>query len=262
MTENGRLDTASLTLVDGWAYLERRTAAAWNAACDDMQRLGFARPTITAPDGGYRTYLRQLYWKTYWTDRGKPGNAATPGFSDHGWGTAVDIWNVAKFPRQILVTVFAAHGLHFNIPHEPWHAQHNGTTTAGTGTPIGDDMDLLDPIANRNPWNPELVIAPATVQGALEFTAADAKATRWLIEGRDGAPSLLTQIRDLVKALATPDVQKQAQAIAGVLLPQILAGLGDELATDDDIAKLRTDLLAAIAQVDEATLATFGLKRA
>ncbi len=39
---------------------------------------------------GYRTLEGQQYWKDYWTARGKPGNAATPGTSNHGWGEAVD----------------------------------------------------------------------------------------------------------------------------------------------------------------------------
>ncbi|MGB2787468.1 MAG: M15 family metallopeptidase [Candidatus Saccharimonadaceae bacterium] len=39
----------------------------------------------------YRDIKGQESAKEYWTKRGKPGNAADPGTSNHGWGLAVDI---------------------------------------------------------------------------------------------------------------------------------------------------------------------------
>lgn len=149
---NGRLDPSTLTGVDGWARLEDRCAAAWTAGCDKMQRLGFARPSITAPDGAYRTFEQQQYWKKYWTARGHPGNAATPGYSNHGMGTAVDIWNVSKWPQVTLRSVFREFGFIFDVPSEAWHMRHDGrsipayTSTAGSSpfstipTPPEDDM--------------------------------------------------------------------------------------------------------------------------
>jgi N-acetyl-anhydromuramyl-L-alanine amidase AmpD len=50
--------------------------------------------------------------------------------------------------------------------------------------------------------------------------------------------------------------------LAKALLPSLVQALGSATVSDEDIAALRTDLLAAIGQVDENTLATFGLKRA
>jgi len=140
MAANGRLDTASLTKVDGWAFLERRTANAWNAFCAEMVSLGYARPSITAPDGAYRPYDQQVYWKKYWTDRGLPGNAATPGYSIHGLGQCVDIWNVGQYPRAVIVRVAAKYGFTFNVKSELWHVQHNGMIVAGLpSTPITAD---------------------------------------------------------------------------------------------------------------------------
>src|SRR5690606_23395235 len=99
MAGNGQLDTRTLTRVDGWALLAPATAASWAAACNEMVALGYPRPTITAPDGAYRDLAGQRYWKAYWTARGLPGNAATPGHSNHGWGTAVDLYNVYRYYR-------------------------------------------------------------------------------------------------------------------------------------------------------------------
>lgn len=146
MATNGRLELYTLTQVDGWAYLAPPTAASWNAACAEMVRIGYPRPAITAPDGAYRTFARQVYWKAYWTARGKPGNAATPGYSNHGWGTAVDIWNVTQFYRPDLLRVFASYGFTFNVPSELWHAKHDGSwpsaLAGGDITPISPDRPV------------------------------------------------------------------------------------------------------------------------
>lgn len=134
---NGRLDPRTLTKVEGWAFLTAPAAASWNAGCDEMVRRGYERPAITAPDGAYRTYAQQVYWKKYWTDRGQPENAATPGRSIHGWGDGVDIFKVWRFPRAALVEVFGKYGFTFTVASEPWHLHHDGTTPAGSGsTPI------------------------------------------------------------------------------------------------------------------------------
>lgn len=143
MSSNGKLDLRDLTKVDGWAYLSPPTAAAWVGFCNEMESLGYPRPTITAPDGAYRNIQQQHYWKAYWTGRGKPGNAATPGYSNHGWGTAIDIFNVYRYPRNVLVSVAAKWGFTFNVPSELWHMQHNGTWPAGGGsTPIEKEEEM------------------------------------------------------------------------------------------------------------------------
>ena len=88
MAENGRLSPSELSPIPG-GQLRHDAAAAWNAPggpADAGLRPG-------GPDSSYRTYDRQVYWKNYWTERGLPGNAATPGYSNHGLGIAVDLPN-------------------------------------------------------------------------------------------------------------------------------------------------------------------------
>lgn len=150
MSANGYLPLSSLTRVDGWAYLEPNTAHGWVAFCNEMVSLGFARPTISAPDGAYRTYAQQQYWLTYWTARGLPGNASTPGFSNHGWGTCVDVWDVHKWPTDVLMTVMNKHGFVHDFAPEAWHFHHtsidpaDNTSMAGvSSTPIPPVIALL-----------------------------------------------------------------------------------------------------------------------
>ena len=134
MPTNGRLDRSTLTQVDGWAYLEPTTARGWVAACDELVKLGHPRPTITKPDGAYRDYAGQVRMKTYWTAQGKPLNAATPGTSNHGWGTCVDIYENWRWPRAVLVAVMRKHGFVFDFSPEPWHAHRTGVNPADTTT--------------------------------------------------------------------------------------------------------------------------------
>jgi D-alanyl-D-alanine carboxypeptidase len=43
----------------------------------------------------YRDYAGQVYWRTWWCNVGKCGNAAVPGTSNHGWGKAIDIHDLS-----------------------------------------------------------------------------------------------------------------------------------------------------------------------
>lgn len=44
----------------------------------------------------YRNYARQVIARNYWCARGKCGNAAVPGTSNHGWGLAFDLFSAAQ----------------------------------------------------------------------------------------------------------------------------------------------------------------------
>lgn len=162
MASNGRLDRSTLTQVDGWAYLANATAVAWVGFCNEIEAMGYPRPTITAPDGAYRDIQQQHYWKAYWTGRGKPGNAATPGWSNHGWGKCVDIFNVYRYPRHIIVPVAAKWGFTFNVPSELWHMQHNGIMPAALPvTPIEEEEkeeDEMKPIILTNSKGQGIII--------------------------------------------------------------------------------------------------------
>jgi hypothetical protein len=43
----------------------------------------------------YRDYAGQVYWRTWWCNVGKCGNAAVPGTSNHGWGKAIDFHDLS-----------------------------------------------------------------------------------------------------------------------------------------------------------------------
>lgn len=93
--ENGKLDLSQLARVTiacsgSWSepYLTVEASAALtqlNAAF--KQKFGRDMHGISC----YRSYDKQVEAKAYWTAQGKPGNAATPGTSNHGWGLAIDL---------------------------------------------------------------------------------------------------------------------------------------------------------------------------
>lgn len=89
MNINGRLPSYDLAKIPG-GKLRKDAAAAWL----DMRRhiLKAGGPDIRpgGPDSSYRSFVRQVYWKQYWTNQGQPYKAAEPGTSNHGWGLAVD----------------------------------------------------------------------------------------------------------------------------------------------------------------------------
>jgi len=132
---NGRLDISTLVKVDGWALLSPRTAQKYLGVKAELRRRGQPEMEITQPDGAYRTYDRQVYWKAYWTARGLPLNAATPGFSNHGEAEAWDILNVVIFHKPTLLEVLALFGLVCDVSTEPWHVHDAGApiTFAGAG---------------------------------------------------------------------------------------------------------------------------------
>jgi hypothetical protein len=43
----------------------------------------------------YRDYAGQVYWRNWWCNVGKCGNAAVPGTSNHGWGKAIDFHDLS-----------------------------------------------------------------------------------------------------------------------------------------------------------------------
>ena len=245
MALNGQLDRASLSLVDGWAYLENNTARAWNAACAHMVKLGYPRPTITAPDGAYRDLAGQTYWKRYWTALGKPYNAATPGYSNHGWGKAVDIFKVYLWPRDILRAVFAQYGFTFNVASEPWHCTHNGLTISATapasGNQIeieGDDMFSDDhaKILGNIQWLLAERIRPQTDQ--INGIAVSVGVIQWAVaDDASGLRRMVGNLTELVAKLDAGDLNTDELTAAltlalapthGPTVAQIATGVQDE----------------------------------
>ncbi|MBT0771774.1 M15 family metallopeptidase [Kineosporia sp. J2-2] len=85
----------------------------------------------------YRDYQGQVEAKKKWEAQGKPQNAATPGTSNHGWGTALDLGcgvNEGYHTPQYLwiKTNGPSYGWHCPAwaveggsgPHEPWHIEY------------------------------------------------------------------------------------------------------------------------------------------
>lgn len=83
--QNGKLPASALAPIPG-GRLSKAAAAAWNAPggpADSGLMPG-------GPDSSYRTYAKQVYyWNLYQSGQGN--EAAKPGTSNHGWGTAVDL---------------------------------------------------------------------------------------------------------------------------------------------------------------------------
>jgi len=89
---------------------------------------------IAAGQDIFRDYAGQVYWRTYWAARGKPGNAAAPGTSNHGLGVCADISpmpgrGTASFNR--IAAIFARWNLGFTVASENWHVQDKNISVAG-----------------------------------------------------------------------------------------------------------------------------------
>jgi hypothetical protein len=133
----------TLVTVQGTIRLDSRAAAAWSAMVAACAKATGVTLRITSPYGGYRSLAQQ--WEM-WNDRttSTTGQVAYPGTSVHGSGLCVDISNwglAAEWVRRNART----YGFSRTIPTEPWHFEHNGTTTAGGGSahisePEEDDM--------------------------------------------------------------------------------------------------------------------------
>lgn len=125
---NGRIPPGDLATVQGGLQLLWVTAAAWAALVEDVRAETGVTLVISSPDGAYRSYARQEQVTGTGNHRYKPG------YSVHGWGRAIDVWNHTSVPRATLVRLAAKHGFKFTImPSEPWHMEHDGSTSGSGG---------------------------------------------------------------------------------------------------------------------------------
>lgn len=151
MTSNGYLDVSTLVQAANGApgqLLERNTAAAWAlmvaAAAADGVHLA------PAPDDGvsscYRSFANQEHAKDLQLHHGGP-TAAEPGFSNHGFGTAIDI-NVNDPRVKVWLDANAARfGFSWNegrASGEPWHWVFVG---GGSGV-----VGFSQAVANEQGW--------------------------------------------------------------------------------------------------------------
>jgi hypothetical protein len=88
---NGNLPAASLSYYTS-------TCRIWNQAYGSASAMILAARkagvTLVTADC-YRDYAGQVYWRTWWCNVGKCGNAAVPGTSNHGWGKAIDFHDLS-----------------------------------------------------------------------------------------------------------------------------------------------------------------------
>lgn len=117
---NGRWPRKALRKIPG-GLLAPLPARAWNAMCARCRRLGVAVPMPNGPDSSYRSFARQVFWKAWWTARGAPGNAATPGTSNHGIGKSVDSNDGGTIESQGPPFGW---GVYSDAPWESWHQTH------------------------------------------------------------------------------------------------------------------------------------------
>jgi hypothetical protein len=133
-TQNGRIPLSSLGRCVTQTRAEHPFLYAPAARAFDAITEAAARDNVIIEAVAlYRDFDGQVKMKEFWTAKGKPGNAATPGRSNHGWGTAADVnrhqpgvldWLAQKGPTygwDHPLWAGSAQGPQFG--REPWHWQ-------------------------------------------------------------------------------------------------------------------------------------------
>lgn len=144
------------------------------AAFQEASRAGITLSVASGQDI-FRDIVGQRYWRTYWTNQGKPGNAAVPGTSNHGLGIAADIsgmgargtalWNKV---REIL----RRHHLEFTVASENWHVSATNIPTNGTASVNVESPQPSKGDYSGNPYFPSKA-AFAAVQGGYKAMGYD-----------------------------------------------------------------------------------------
>jgi hypothetical protein len=84
------------------------------------------------PDSMYRPYSSQVRLRAEWCARGACGNAATPGTSNHGWGTAVDMpLYCAAICDGAAYAEYRWGKQYSDAPWESWHRHYGGGYSGG-----------------------------------------------------------------------------------------------------------------------------------
>jgi hypothetical protein len=114
---NGRLPSSVLAPIPQ-GHLVKSAAIRWNAMCQEAK----ARYGVTiVPMGSmssYRTYWQQVYLYAHT----RPGWAARPGTSNHGWGLAVDLRTQQM--RSIVDAIGAKYGIAKRWSDASWEWWH------------------------------------------------------------------------------------------------------------------------------------------
>lgn len=115
--KNGRLALAHLErcvtqTAAAAPFLYAPAARAFDAMTEAARRDGIVIEAIAL----YRDFAGQVRMREFWTAKGKPQNAARPGFSNHGWGTAADI----NRARPGVLKWLVQHAPKFGWDHPRW----------------------------------------------------------------------------------------------------------------------------------------------
>ena len=141
---NGQLPSSQLYAYNSNCTLYRPTVGSFSAMIAAAHRDG----VNLQPTECYRDYAGQVYWRNWWCQHGICATAATPGYSNHGWGKAVDLrdpygsltWNSPGY--QWMVAHAGEYG--WNHPggvNEAWHWEWVGD--GGTMHGYGVRLDLM-----------------------------------------------------------------------------------------------------------------------
>lgn len=199
--ENGRIPLSSLgrCVTQTQAehpYLYAPAARALDAMARDAAKDGVKIQAVAL----YRDFDGQVRMKRIWTARGKPQNAATPGTSSHGWGTAGDLNSKGPGVLNWLVKNATKYGWDHPLwaggpagPQagpEPWHWQFIQGFTLESEIPVfivdrrveeadaymasGKIMVALRPMAE------ELNAEITAFDGAKMFVDGDGSQQGWL----------------------------------------------------------------------------------
>ncbi len=90
---NGYLPETALAPIASGVKCERPAGQLANDAAGGWNTMALAVGHVIPTNGcdsAYRSYDRQVYMKAFWCNVGNCGNAATPGYSNHGWGRCAD----------------------------------------------------------------------------------------------------------------------------------------------------------------------------
>lgn len=149
MAQNGKLPKRDLARVYHPSldlYLEKNAAAAWNTMRMTARRWLRIDVYPGGPDSAYRTVARQKYWRDYWCGQGACENAAPVGYSNHGWGLAVDL--PTRRMRYAVDRVGAQFGWAkkwSDAQHEWWHLKY----ASGKWDRPDPGVDINNPIVRR-----------------------------------------------------------------------------------------------------------------
>jgi hypothetical protein len=88
---NGNISSTKLSVYSGNCRLWSQSYGPASAMALAARKVGVSLVYADC----YRDYAGQVYWRTWWCNVGKCGNAAVPGTSNHGWGKAIDIHDLS-----------------------------------------------------------------------------------------------------------------------------------------------------------------------